>query len=142
MSASQDLLGSRDAKHSRKLLRFVASQRTAGRSQTIVTSALVSQFGVRLIIQFFNQLGFEQGFDGPVQRSRTQPDLLIGALRDLTHDAIAMPVFVGQSEEDVKRGLRKGIELAFWHNRSSMYRITIIDQGGPDVKPSPPRRSY
>ena len=55
-------------------------------------------------MDFLQQILFEHALNRAVERSRAQAYLPAGSGGDFLNDRVAMPVFIGESQQDVKSG--------------------------------------
>jgi hypothetical protein len=74
----------------------------AGFGEAVVAAALVVVLGVGALFEFFDEILFEEAFDGAVEGAGTEADFAGGAFGDFLHDGIAVAVAVGESYENVK----------------------------------------
>ena len=80
----------------------------AGRRQPVIPPPLVILLGVPPLVQLDDEPLLEQPLDRRVQRSGVQLRPAACPLRDLLHDAVAMAVSVGKSDQDMESGRREG----------------------------------
>ena len=75
----------------------------AGLRDSVVTPALVVMLRIRPFFQFLNEPLLEKPLDSAVQRAGAKPDVTAGALLDFPHDGVAVPLTIGECNEDMKR---------------------------------------
>src|SRR5205814_1402101 len=83
--------------------RLGAGHRGRERRQAIVPPPLVVERARRTPVRFDDEPLLEHAMDGPVQGAGAKFELTIGARFDVLDDGIAMPVAIGEGEEDMKR---------------------------------------
>jgi hypothetical protein len=65
------------------------------------TPALVVQIRNRPLVRLLDQAGAEHPLDGAVQRARSHRRGSAGDAFDLLHDAVAVPILIGERQQDV-----------------------------------------
>jgi hypothetical protein len=102
-----------------KALAFGVEDFAAERGETVITTAGVVEFGGRAVVGLLDEVGFNEALEGSVEGGGPQADLAGGALEDFLHDAVAVLLFAGEGEKDMKplgfQG-QEGVEMGlFWH---------------------------
>src|ERR1017187_2764420 len=111
MRAPENALDPGRAQHPGEPFRFPRRQFPPGASQPVIPSSYV----FRPLIQFFDQLLFEQRLDRTVKRPRPQPQLAVGLSGHRAHDAVSVQVLAGQSQKNVKGRGGQRVELSSGH---------------------------
>jgi len=92
-------------------LHFGACRGASEFSEPVIPPPFVIVLRVGPRVEFLDQSAFEQPPDGRIERSRAQPELPVGAGRDVLHDGVAVPVVIRQRYQDVERSRRQREQL-------------------------------
>jgi hypothetical protein len=100
------------------------------------TEAIVATAGVAIVARsgsglggFFDEAVIHEFFEIVVERAGAELVLALGLASDFLHDAVAMEIFGGECEQDVKLGggeRKESVEVLF-HGRKPIYRNPSMD---------------
>ena len=79
--------------------------------RAVVAPPLVVERRIGPLVGFLEQAAREHPLDGAVERARAHADRAVGDALDLLHDGVAMPILVGQRQQDVGDGRRQRQEV-------------------------------
>lgn len=68
------------------------------------------------MVEFLDQIRFQQGTKRPVQCARSQSHTSTCLLLNLPHNGVTMKIFTCQSQKDVKGRRGQWIQFSLWHN--------------------------
>ncbi len=83
--------------------RFSGRDGASKATESIVAAPLIVLLWIRPLRQFLDQAVFEQPANCCVKTARAEPQRTIGALEDILHHRVAVPVPIGKRDEDVER---------------------------------------
>jgi hypothetical protein len=111
-----------------KALAFGVEDFAAERGETVITTAGVVEFGSGAVVGFLDEVGFNKALEGSVEGGGPEVDLAGGALEDFLHDAVAVLLFAGEGEKNMKplgfegeEGLEVGLVGHGWYIYRAVY---------------------
>src|SRR5712675_1708302 len=107
LSMAEKPLRSRREHGIREALRFRANDPLTEVCHAIIPAPIVIQSWVRTLIRLFYQSRCKHAFQTTVKCAGTELKCVMGLPRDVEHDPVAVPFFVGQSQKNMKHRRRE-----------------------------------